>query len=59
MNWEVDSGGPLVLGGAICLESLCGWRGPITAPTRAAFVKCPECGSPAGFMYRGGEKVSV
>jgi len=48
-----------VLGGAICLEQLCGWKGPIWAPVQAAFVKCPACGSPAGFMYRGGEKVSL
>lgn len=48
-----------VLGYAICLEDLCGWKGPITAPIRSAFVRCPDCGSLAGFMYRGkGVKIS-
>jgi hypothetical protein len=55
---SVDNG-PSVLGAAICLEDLCGWKGPITAPIRAAFTPCPACGSPAGFMYRGGERVHI
>jgi hypothetical protein len=52
------SDGHIVRGFAICLEDLCGWQGAIDAPIRAAFCKCPACGSPAGFMYRGGEKIS-
>jgi hypothetical protein len=55
-----SNNGPLVQGAAVCLEYLCGWKGPIAGPVRAAFVRCPECGTPAGFMYRGAsEKVSV
>ncbi len=46
-----------VEGRGVCLEPLCGWQGTIAAHIRAAFCVCPNCGSPAGFMYRGGEKV--